>query len=73
MPVGDLPHIQAVRMINQDLSKVVLSPYSKSETRYVTPIRINLRDLGYKEDKMVMLVDSPGSQDTESSEVDIAN
>ncbi len=50
-----------------------MSPFSKSETRYVTPIRINLKDLGYHENEEIMLVDTPGAEDTESKEVDIAN
>ena len=60
-------------MKNSDLYRVKLSPHAKSETRYITPIEINLKQLGYGSSKKVILVDSPGSEDTESKEVDISN
>ena len=50
-----------------------MSPFAKSETRYVTPIRINLEGLGYHKIEEILLVDTPGSGDTVSKEVDIAN
>jgi len=52
---------------------VKLSVKAKSETRFITPIVINLKYLGDRDERVVTLVDSPGSEDTESKEVDISN
>ena len=38
----NLRHISATLAINKDLIKVKCSPLARSETRYVTPIEINL-------------------------------
>ena len=45
--VNGIPHIEATEIKNNDLKNVKISPFSKSETRYVTPITINLKDLGH--------------------------
>jgi energy-coupling factor transporter ATP-binding protein EcfA2 len=71
--LGDLPHIEACKILNEDLYKVRTSPFAKSETRWITPININLYHLGSDKETKVILVDTPGSGDTESYEVDISN
>ena len=71
--INDLKHIEAEYIINKALRKVKLSPKAKSETRFITPILINLLHLGHPNEEFVTLVDSPGSEDTESKEVDISN
>jgi hypothetical protein len=57
-----------------DLQKVTISPYARSETRYLQSIIIG-RDIhnirGVYND--IILVDTPGTMDTHSSEVDISN
>ena len=72
--LGNLPHIEACLILNEDLYKVRTSPFAKSETRWITPININLYHLGSADqESKVILVDTPGSGDTESYEVDISN
>ena len=44
--VNGLPHIEALEVRNHELLQVKTSAFSKSETRFVTPIKINQRDLG---------------------------
>jgi predicted GTPase len=68
-----LEHIQAVKIVCRDLQKVKISNASRSETRYITPIKVELDKIGSSQKKTVILVDSPGAEDTESYEVDIAN
>lgn len=70
---SELPHVEAEEEItNERLKKIVTKPDAKSVTRFVTPI-----DITYQDDddntKEIMLVDTPGSGDTQSSEVDISN
>jgi hypothetical protein len=55
------------------LLKVKISNATRSETRYITPIKIELDEIGSDKKKNIILVDSPGAEDTESYEVDIAN
>lgn len=71
----DLPHIEGFKFIYPVLAQVSVSPFSKSETRFVKVININLKDYGsgIRKDKPMILVDSPGSEDTESKEVDLSN
>ena len=71
--VNGLPHIESEKVENPDLLKVKTSPFSKSETRFVTPITLNLKTLGYIDNEFVTLVDTPGSEDTESPEIDMSN
>ena len=69
-----LPHIEAAEFLNKDLEGVRLSPFAKSETRYVKPIELNLSHISQEFiGKKITLVDSPGSEDTESQEIDLAN
>ncbi|XP_065663330.1 uncharacterized protein LOC136085791 [Hydra vulgaris] len=67
-----LNHITA-KPFSDVLSNFVISCRAKSETRYINPIQINLKDLGALKDKFIILCDSPGFGDTAGPEVDIAN
>ncbi|CAM4958278.1 unnamed protein product [Rotaria socialis] len=59
---------------NPGLNNVTSSPLSKSETRYIVPVTIQLRDIfGHYETGEIILCDTPGYEDTEGPEVDIAN
>jgi len=58
---------------NPDLRSVVTSYQAKSETRYINPITVNLKQLGSHENKSYIVCDTPGSGDTAGTEVDIAN
>ena len=60
--IGPIGEIQ-----NPDLKNVIASPYTNSETRYISPVRISFRG------KDIILCDSPGFEDTSGPEVDIAN
>ncbi|CAF1687754.1 unnamed protein product, partial [Adineta ricciae] len=56
------------------LSDVKSSPLSKSETRFVIPISIPLKDIfGVHETSEIIVCDAPGFSDTQSAEIDIAN
>lgn len=65
--VNNIRHIKPTLIFNEDLNKVICSWKAKSETRFVTPIVINH---GINE---VTLADTPGSEDTQSSEIEFAN
>ena len=58
---------------NNALNNVITSSEAESETRYITPISVNLKDIGGYDDKNVIICDSPGFGDTAGAEVDIAN
>ncbi|CAF1039714.1 unnamed protein product [Adineta steineri] len=71
--VNGLNHIHPYEVKNTDLQKITTSPFARSETRYITPVRVNPGDVsGYTGDGFV-LCDSPGFEDTNGAEVDIAN
>ena len=58
---------------NQALNNVIASSKAESETRYINPISVNLKDIGGHDDETVIICDSPGFGDTAGVEVDIAN
>ena len=70
-----LEHVTAVGKIsNSDLRQVISSPLQKSETRYIAPVSVQLKDiLGAHETGVLTLCDAPGFGDTAGPEVDIAN
>ncbi|CAF1084596.1 unnamed protein product [Adineta steineri] len=70
-----LQHVTAVGPIkNPDLKNVVSSPLQKSETRYIAPVTVQLKDvLGPHESGVITFCDAPGFGDTAGPEVDIAN
>ncbi|CAF0934074.1 unnamed protein product [Adineta steineri] len=74
-PGNPLEHIQAVGTIrNSELRNVTSSPHNKSETRYIAPVTVQLKDIyGAHESGMITLCDAPGFGDTAGPEVDIAN
>ncbi|CAF3880981.1 unnamed protein product, partial [Rotaria sp. Silwood1] len=56
------------------LEHVISSPLCRSETRYLTPVTIPLKDvLGAYENGDITLCDAPGIGDTAGPEVDLAN
>jgi hypothetical protein len=67
---NDLKHIAFGRVVNQDLLNVKVSPYSRSETRYIRPIKIKV---GNSIQEVMTLVDSPGLFDLKNAEVDVSN
>jgi ribosome biogenesis GTPase A len=71
--LNDLPHIAFTDVINSDLKLVKVSPYARSETRFIRPIKINKKDLGGLFSEEVILVDTPGLFETKSAEVDVSN
>ena len=69
-------HIEAVSFPdnNPTLTGVKSSCLNQSETRYIKPVRVNLREvIGPSEDGYINLCDAPGYGDTAGPEVDIAN
>jgi ABC-type glutathione transport system ATPase component len=44
---NNLDHIQAQKIICKDLLKVKISNASRSETRYITPIKVELDEIGF--------------------------
>lgn len=58
---------------NINLNSVKISYKAESETRIITPVKVNLKDIGGYEKKDVIICDTPGLGDTAGAEVDIAN
>ncbi|KAL4508491.1 hypothetical protein ABPG72_003795 [Tetrahymena utriculariae] len=58
---------------NEELKKVKIGFRHKSETRYITPIYVNKRDIGINQDGSCILCDSAGFEDSNGAEVDISN
>ncbi len=44
---NNLEHIQAQKIVCRDLLDVKISNASRSETRYITPIKIELDEIGF--------------------------
>nr|XP_047142268.1 uncharacterized protein LOC124816650 [Hydra vulgaris] len=72
-PGNYLFQVTAAEPFPDALSKFIISYRAESETRYINPIQINLKDFGHFSDKFITLCDSPGFGDTAGPEVDIAN
>lgn len=69
-----LNHIKPVKLPkNKDLIRVTTSPHSISETRYIWPVTIALKDIASYMNGDIILCDAPGFADTSGPEVDIAN
>ncbi|CAF1354843.1 unnamed protein product, partial [Didymodactylos carnosus] len=68
-----LNHIAPVEIKNSDLKYITTSPFSRSETRYITPVNVNFEEVGGYNSGSIILCDSPGFEDTSGPEVDIAN
>ncbi|CAF5166881.1 unnamed protein product, partial [Rotaria sp. Silwood1] len=71
--VNGLNHITPVNIRNPDLRKVTTSPFARSETRYITTVTVNFKHVGGFTDGDIILCDTPGFEDTNGPEVDIAN
>ena len=71
--LGGLNHIAATELKYPNLRFVTTSPYAKSETRCITPINVNFEDMGILRNGSTLLCDTPGFEDTNGAEVDIAN
>ncbi|CAF4463204.1 unnamed protein product, partial [Rotaria sp. Silwood2] len=71
--VSGLNHIHPVEIRNPDLKKISTTPFARSETRCIIPVRVHFKDVGGYSNESIVLCDSPGFEDTSGSEVDIAN
>ncbi|CAM4971805.1 unnamed protein product [Rotaria socialis] len=71
--VEGLDHIHPVKIKNPHLIKITTTPFARSETRFITSVRINFKDVGGSTNDSVLLCDSPGFGDTRGPEIDIAN
>ncbi|UJR17602.1 hypothetical protein I4U23_004498 [Adineta vaga] len=71
--VGGLNHIAPTNLRNSDLQYVTTSPFARSETRCITPVTVNYKDVGMIRAGNIMLCDTPGFEDTNGPEVDVAN
>jgi predicted GTPase len=54
---------------NEEQKNITASPESKSETRYLSAVKVNINQDG----DSIFLCDTPGFEDTNGAEVDIAN
>ncbi|CAF4569908.1 unnamed protein product [Rotaria sp. Silwood2] len=54
-------------------TKITTTPFARSETRFITPVTVNYKDVGGLTNDSFVLCDSPGFEDTSGPEVDIAN
>ncbi|CAF4659979.1 unnamed protein product, partial [Rotaria sp. Silwood2] len=70
--VTGLNHIHPVEIKNPDLKKITTTPFARSETQCITPVRIYFRDIGGSYNESIILCDTPGFEDTHGPEVDIA-
>ncbi|CAF2963348.1 unnamed protein product [Rotaria sp. Silwood2] len=67
-------HIHPVEIKNEELKKITTTPFARSETRFITPVTVNYKDVGGLTNDSFVLCDSPsGFEDTSGPEVDIAN
>ena len=69
-------HIEAISLPpnNPSLNGVISSCLNQSETRYIKPVRVSLKDvIGQQESGYLNLCDAHGFGDTDGPEVDIAN
>ncbi|ETO25173.1 hypothetical protein RFI_11973 [Reticulomyxa filosa] len=72
--VDGRPHICPTKVKNKALANVRSSSSTKSETRYITAVPIDLKEMGvYGDQDTVVLCDTPGFEDTSGPEVDVAN
>ena len=71
--VNGMDHIGPKKIRTNRLEKVRTSSSSKSETRYITSVPVDLTELGSINRGQVILCDTPGFGDTAGPEVDIAN
>ncbi|ETO00734.1 hypothetical protein RFI_36706, partial [Reticulomyxa filosa] len=73
--VDGKPHIAPTKIINKALTNVICRAGAKSETKYITAVPIDLKKLGVLSIKLnnVVLCDTPGFEDTNGPEVDVAN
>ncbi len=71
--VKGLEHIQAAKTNNEVLKEVKTSPEKKSETRYIKAIPVSFESIGYDREGGIVICDTPGFEDTQGAEVDIAN
>jgi GTP-binding protein EngB required for normal cell division len=56
-----------------ELDSFVATPFSRSETRSINAIEIELSHVGAQSKGVMVLCDSPGFGDTDGAEIDIAN
>jgi len=66
--VNGMVHFQLTEVKNEDLRQVTTSARAKSDTRHIIPVRIPSDD-----GDDIIVCDTPGFEDTNSVEVDIAN
>lgn len=71
--IEGLTHIGPVEIKNEILREVTTSPHAKSETRYIRAIPINFKEAGLDRDGGIVICDTPGFEDTNGPEVDVAN
>ncbi|CAF4518124.1 unnamed protein product [Rotaria sp. Silwood2] len=71
--VKGMYHIHAVEIKNEEFKKITTTPFARSETRFITPVTVNYKDVGGLTNDSFVLCDSPGFEDTSGPEVDIAN
>jgi len=67
--INGLNHIMPTDIKNSALKKVNTSPFANSETRFISAVPIHIEETNEK----VVICDTPGFEDTNGPEVDIAN
>ncbi|CAF4054930.1 unnamed protein product [Adineta steineri] len=58
---------------NSNLKHITTTPFARSETQCIAPVRVYFKDIGGYSNESIVLCDSPGFEDTSGPEVDIAN
>lgn len=71
--VAGLNHIHPIEIRNADLKKIITTPFARSETLSIIPVRIHSKDIDGYSNESVILCDTPGFKNTNGPEVDISN
>ena len=65
---GKTYHIGPKKVNNKEAANILTNPFCKSVTKYITPVTVE-----YKKNKFITICDTPGFDDSNGVEVDIAN
>ena len=68
-----IKHIEPTEIKNEQLKKIRCSPFTTSETLFISPVTTKYSDVGITTSGSYTIVDGPGCDDNRSIEVDISN
>lgn len=68
-----LTHFVPMSVPNKALAAITTSPEARSETRYISAVSVDYTDEFDSKQRSIMVCDTPGFDDTNGPEVDVAN